>query len=193
VVVSSAISARADTLIDLTTYELPFGKNKPYLNRGFVAAIVGGWALSGTFYHLSGLPFSVLADGSSCNCPGNTQRADRVKNTVARTGRGVFGTTYFDTTAYAPVNTVKFGSANYFSLRGPGATNLDAAISRNFHIWERLNFALRLDSYNVTNTPHFNNPNNNVSTSGFGTITALNPLGRQIDQRYFRLGGRLTF
>jgi hypothetical protein len=184
---------RTHNFIVNTTYELPFGKGKPYLNHGFMAAIAGGWALNGTFQHLSGIPFSVLADGSSCNCPGNTQRADRVKSTVAKTGRGVFGTTFFDTTAFAPVNTVKFGSANYYSLRGPGATNLDAAISRNFHIWERLNLALRLDSYNVTNTPHFANPNNNVSTSGFGTITALAPLGRQIDQRYFRLGGKLTF
>jgi hypothetical protein len=184
---------RTHNFIVNSIYELPFGKNKPYLNHGFAAAIVGGWSLNGTFYHLSGLPFNILADGSSCNCPGNTQRADRVKNTVARTGRGVFGTTYFDTSAFAPVNTVKFGSANYNSLRGPGATNLDAAIQRQFHIWERMNLSLRLDSYNVTNTPHFANPNNNVSTTGFGTITALNPLGRQIDQRYFRLGGRLSF
>jgi hypothetical protein len=184
---------RTHNFIVNATYELPFGKNKPFMNHGFMAAILGGWSLNGTFYHLSGIPFSILADGSSCNCPGNTQRADRVKSTVSRPGRGVFGTTYFDTSAFAAVNTVKFGSANYNSLRGPGATNLDAAVQRQFHIWERLNFNLRVDSYNVTNTPHFANPNNNVSTTGFGTITALAPLGRQIDQRYFRLSGRLSW
>jgi hypothetical protein len=184
---------RTHNFIVNATYELPFGAKRSYLNHGFVAAIVGGWSLNGTFYHLSGTPFSILADGSSCNCPGNTQRADRVKSSIAKTGRGVFGTTFFDPTAFAAVNTVKFGSANYNSLRGPGATNLDAAIQRQFHIWERTNLSLRLDSYNVTNTPHFANPNNNVSTTGFGTITALNPLGRQIDQRYFRLGGRISF
>lgn len=202
---------RSETPVDRThnfivnaTYELPFGHNKAYLNHGLGAAVTGGWALNATFYHLSGTPFSILADGSSCNCPGNSQRANRVLANVGRPGRGVRGTSYFDPLAFRPVTTAAFGTANYYSLRGPGATNLDASISRSFHIWERVNFNLRVDSYNVSNTPHFSNPNNNVSSAvfngdtitslnGFSTITSLNPLGRQIDPRYFRLSGRLTF
>ena len=185
---------RTHNFIINSTYELPFGKNRAFLTHGVGAALAGGWSINGTFYHLSGIPFSVLADGSSCNCPGNTQRADRVKATVAHTGRGVLGSTYFDPTAFAPVTASGvFGTANYNSLRGPGATNLDASISRIFHIWERINLNIRLDSYNVMNRPHFANPNNNISSGGFATITALNPLGRQIDPRYFRLGGRITF
>ena len=68
-----------------------------------------------------------------------------------------------------------------------------------------MNLNIRLDSYNLTNTPHFANPGANVgseilnpngsvkSNNGFGQITGTSPLGRTIDQRYFRLGGRITW
>jgi hypothetical protein len=58
---------------------------------------------------------------------------------------------------------------------------------------------------NITNTPHFSNPGANVSNlqlnpdgsvknlNGFSQITTTNPLGRLLDQRYFRLGVRIMF
>jgi len=64
---------------------------------------------------------------------------------------------------------------------------------------------LRVEALNATNTPHFANPAANVanlqlnadgsvrSLNGFGVITATNRLGRQYDEREFRLGVRMTF
>ncbi|MEO6803199.1 MAG: TonB-dependent receptor, partial [Granulicella sp.] len=195
---------RTNNFIVTATYMSPFGKNKSFVTGGVGAFILGGWSLNGTFNHLSGTPFSITADATSCNCPGNSQRANQILPTVRKVGRGVFGTQYFDTNAFAPVTTAQFGTASFNSLRGPGYTNLDASITRDFHIWERVYFNLKLESYNVTNTPHFGNPAANVSNTsrsggvvtalnGFGSITSTAPLGRQLDQRYFRLGGRLTF
>jgi Carboxypeptidase regulatory-like domain/TonB dependent receptor len=197
---------RTHNYIVNSTYEAPFGKDKPFLNHGVGAAILGGWSLNGTFAHLSGIPFSVTASGTSCNCPGNTQRANQIKPNVARTGRGIGnGATYFDTTAFTNVTNVAYGTASLYSIRGPGYTDLDAAIGRQFHIWERVNLNIRLDSYNATNRPHFANPGASVSSeilnpngsvksnNGFGQITGTTPLGRTIDQRYFRLGGRITW
>ena len=57
----------------------------------------------------------------------------------------------------------------------------------------------------MPNTPHFANPGANVSNlqlnsdgsvknlNGFSQITATNPLGRVLDQRYFRFGFRFLF
>jgi hypothetical protein len=46
----------------------------------------------------------------------------------------------------------------------------------------------------VTNTPHFANPNSNVSGSNFGVITSIANTGREgIDERLLRLGLRLSF
>ncbi len=195
---------RTQNFIVSSMYQLPFGANKMWVNHGIGAALLGGWTVNGIFNHLSGLPFSVSASGASCECPGNTQRANQVKRSVAKVGNGVNGNPYFDPTAFAPVTTASFGNAGYYSLRGPGATNLDASVFRNFQMWERLNLQFRAESFNVTNTPHFGNPAANVSSAamengvitslnGFSQITSLNPLGRLIDPRYFRFGVRFTF
>ena len=59
---------------------------------------------------------------------------------------------------------------------------------------------LRVEALNVTNTPHFANPASNVSNlqlnpdgtvrnlNGFGVITSTTRLGRQYDEREWRLG-----
>jgi hypothetical protein len=58
---------------------------------------------------------------------------------------------------------------------------------------------------NASNTPHFANPGANVSNlqlnpdgsvknlNGFSQITSTAPLGRILDQRYFRFGFRILF
>jgi hypothetical protein len=180
-------------------------KNKQFLQRGFGAAVLGGWSINGTFSHLSGLPFSITADSTSCNCPGNTQRPDQLVTKVKKVGRGVFGQAYFDPLAFSQVTTARFGNSSRNNLRGPGYTNADASLQRTFHVWERINVAIKLDAFNLTNTPHFGNPGANLASltknpdgsvkalNGYDQIITIVPLGRQIDQRYFRLSGQLTF
>jgi hypothetical protein len=64
---------------------------------------------------------------------------------------------------------------------------------RSFHLLERLSMQARVEVMNLTNAPHFANPNSNVSTGGFGTITATSPGSRINDQRYVRLGLKFLF
>jgi hypothetical protein len=196
---------RTNNIVFHASYQLPFGAGRQHLTRGPAAWVLGGWSLNGVFYHYSGLPFSVSASGASCNCPGSTQRANQVKAHVAKVGRGVNGQAYFDPTAFAPVTTATFGTASYDSLRGPGATNLDANVFRDFHVWERIHMQFRAESYNFANHANFANPGANVSNAsfnpdgtvaklnGFSQITALNPLGRLIGPRYFRFGVHFSF
>ena len=77
---------RTHNFIVSSMYQLPFGKNKQFVNSGVGAVVLGGWSLNGVFYHLSGLPFYVSSANSSCNCPNaiSTQLANKVKPTVAK-------------------------------------------------------------------------------------------------------------
>lgn len=189
-------------------YRLPFGNDQRFLSHGIGAALAGGWSLNGVFDHYSGLPFTVTASGASCECPGSNQRAEQVKAKVAKVGDGLNGNAYFDPSAFASVTTATFGNVGYDSLRGPGSTNLDGGVFRDFHIWERLGMQFRVQALNVTNTPHFGNPGSDVSSvsyesdgttiqpgglNGFSQINSLAPLGRLIDPRYFRFGARFSF
>jgi outer membrane receptor protein involved in Fe transport len=72
-------------------------------------------------------------------------------------------------------------------VRGPGWTNLDLSLFRRFPI-KRVTLEARIEAFNVTNTPHFGNPNGSVNSSGFMTITSAQP-----DQRQVRLGLRFNF
>ncbi len=186
-------------------YQLPFGKGKAYLQHGVGAAVAGGWSLNGVFSHISGTPFSVSASSTSCNCPGNTQRANQVLPNVSATGSGLNGVPYMNPLAFAPVTTAAFGTAGFDTVRGPGHTNLDLSLFRTFTITERFKLQLRAESFNLTNTPHFSNPGSSISTvvynpngtvnslGGFGQITSTAALGRVVDQRYFRFGFRIMF
>ena len=187
------------------SYELPFGKGKPLATRGVGNAVLSGWSLNGIFNHYSGAPFTVSASASSCNCPGNSQTADLIKPEVAVVGSGVGGQAYFDPLAYAPVTGARFGTSGFNQLRGPGNTNLDLSLFRTFRLTERFKVHVRGEAMNASNTPHFANPGANVSNlqlnpdgsvknlNGFSQITSTAPLGRILDQRYFRFGFRILF
>ncbi|WP_162180000.1 TonB-dependent receptor [Bryobacter aggregatus] len=182
--------------------ELPFGKGKHFAQSSFASAILGGWRVNGVFSQYSGTPFSVSASGASLNAPGSTQRADQVKANVAINGSIA---SYFDPLAFAPVTAVRFGTAGYNSLRGPGVVNFDASIFRDFKITERFTAQIRAEALNATNTPHFSNPGANVSNlqlnpdgsvrnlGGFTQITSVSAPSRLTDERYFRFGFRLGF
>jgi hypothetical protein len=180
----------------------PFGKERRFVRDGAGAYVLGGWQLNALATMFSGTPFTVTADGSSLNAPGSTQRADQVKSHV-----GIYGGSneYFDVTAFQPVTAVRFGTASYNSLRGPGAKNLDLSLFRTFTVREHFNVQFRMEVFNITNTPHFSNPASDVSSvqydssgnivnlNGFGQITSTSPISRPLDQRYVRVGLKLLF
>jgi hypothetical protein len=146
------------------------------------------------FSIMSGVPFSVLSDDTSLNLPGSVQTADQVKDAQKLGGVGR-GTPYYDPTAFAEVNQARFGNTGYFILRGPGLFNWDFGLTREIAMTSGFRVQLRLESFNFTNTPHLDIPDNNVSDGAdFMTITSVTNLAREgIDERQFRLGVRIVF
>ena len=120
--------------------------------------------------------------------PGNAQTADQVKPAVERLGGIAPGQPYYDPSAFAPPVGVRFGTSGRNILRGPGAVNLDLGVFRRFPIREQLNLEFRAEAGNAANTPHFNNPNTNISAANFLVVTSAVP-----DQRQVRVGLRLSW
>jgi hypothetical protein len=58
-----------------------------------------------------------------------------------------------------------FGNSGVGIVRGPGQHNLDLAIERSFPIKEGQSLLFRTESFNLTNTPQFGNPN---ASLGYG-------------------------
>ena len=56
------------------------------------------------------------------------------------------------------------GTAGRNIMIGPGLSNIDLAILKNFHVTERINVSFRAQFFNATNTPHFGQPNGQFGT-----------------------------
>ncbi|MBM3736431.1 MAG: hypothetical protein FJW39_11655 [Acidobacteria bacterium] len=181
-------------------FSLPFGRNQRWFNQnGVLSAILGNWPANSIVSLMAGRPFSVTSSGTSLNAPGNTQRADQVKASVARPGGIGRGASFFDPLAYAQVNDARFGNSAFNTLTGPGRVNWDFGLFRFFRLKERFRMELRAEAFNFTNTPKFGQPGANVSNLQFnpdGTIRNLNGFTEIVtatEERQFSVMLRLSF
>ena len=102
--------------------------------------------------------------------------------------------TWFDTTAFARPTGVRFGNVGRNTMRGPGVVNTDLSLFRTFKLTEKFNLQFRGESFNLSNTPHFANPNGNANSSSFGRITATQSAADAVGRsREMRFGLRLGF
>jgi Carboxypeptidase regulatory-like domain len=180
-------------------YELPFGRGRMF-GRNWSRLLdwaIGGWQLNGIYALQAGLPFSVTVNGSP-----NATRADLVGKASVNPGSL---NNYISETAQNGVPAGPFtvpavtggvfntpGTSGRDILVGPGSSNIDMSIFKTFQLTERFRAELRAQAYNLTNTPHFANPNSNLSNIGnnqFGFITSTIPF----QYRQGELGVRLTF
>jgi hypothetical protein len=181
---------RTHSFVSSFVYELPFLKNA----KGAAGAILGGWQVAGIFIAQSGTPVDIRSAGASLRAPGNQQRPNLngEQNVIGDIGPGK---QYFDTSVYsaAPANT--FGNmARNAGPRGPGYINMDASVVKRIKANGRYALELRVDAFNVTNTPHFANPGRDFGTATFGQVNAtLGPGDGATGPRLVRFGARFTF
>ena len=170
------------------------GRGRRWLKSGIASALAGGWQVNNVLSLISGAPFSIWGPGDSLDLPGSAQRADQVKPSVKKLGGVGPGQVFYDTTAYATVTEPRFGTAGFNSLRGPGIVNWDFGLFREFRLTERYRLQFRAESFNFSNTPHFDLPDSDVSSDTFMQISSTTGLGREgIDERQIRFGLRFSF
>ena len=149
------------------TYELPFGRGRKFVQSGIASSIVGGWEFDGIVTLASGLPFTVtLNNGVNFGAPSWPNRI--ASGTLSNPGPAM----WFNTAAFVapPFNT--YGNSARGVLYGPGTSNWDLSIQRQFRIIERLNMRLRMDAFNAFNTPNFGEPNSAIGSATAGVITS---------------------
>jgi outer membrane receptor protein involved in Fe transport len=175
--------------------ELPFGSGKAFLNDGGLASkLFGGWQVNGLLSLYSGSPFTVSSPGTSLDMTGSNQVADQVKSEVEILGGIGPGQPWFDTSAFRAVTERRFGTAAVNGMRGPGFANFDMSVFREFSLGGGRALQFRMEIFNLTNTPHFANPQGSVTASNFGIVSSTANSGREgIDERLFRLGLRVSF
>jgi hypothetical protein len=159
-------------------YRLPIGKGQRFFANwsNVHELILGGWQINSVFVAHTGTPFNVIFNGSNTNCAGI--RPDLVPGQSLKTP--TTPGTYFNVNTFtAPAGSLgptgdscAFGDAGRNLLYGPGFINADFSLFKEFRIRESMKLQTRLETFNLTNSPHFANPNSDMgSQSNFGEIT----------------------
>ena len=78
-----------------------------------------------------------------------------------------------------------FGNSARRVGRGPGSTDFDFSLFKNFRIKERANVQFRAEAFNLTNTPTFflpsaSNAALSLGSPNFGKLASSSATGRQV-------------
>jgi hypothetical protein len=155
------------------------------MNR-IAEAAIGSWQLNSILVVQSGLPFNPSTPGAPGGRPDATGKVAIYPGNTAR---------YFDTAALqpAPLNSdgamLRPGTLGRNVLIGPGSASLDLSLFKNFALTEGLRLEFRAESFNLTNSPVYSNPNTDISSRNFGQITGT----ALASERQMQLALRLIF
>jgi hypothetical protein len=175
-------------------YEMPFGKQRTWVQNGWLSHVAGGWSVSGRAYYGSGAPLSISdANGRPIrlyNAAKSGPVKERLGDKVDPVTKEVLSP-YFDTKAFQSLPTQFMVSPEppvFAELRAPSSRGLDLTLMKRFTFRERWNVDLRADAENALNIVNFGAPGTNMASKGtFGVIqTAGSP-------RIIQLTLRATF
>jgi hypothetical protein len=156
-------------------YLLPFRRN----------ALVRGWQLAGSGTARSGQPFTPQLSGPS-NDLAQATRPDRIANgSIANPS----ATMWFNLNAFVtvPDSAFRYGTSGRNILDGPGAINMNLALSKQFQFSERAKAQFRWETFNTTNHTNFQLPADALDKSNAGSIIKANA------SRVMQVGLRLQF
>jgi carboxypeptidase family protein len=169
-------------------YLLPWGPQGSWLQDGVLGKVLGDWQITGIVSAISGTPISFTASAAGLRAPGNTQTPNVSGKPEVLGGIGS-NALWLDTSVFSAPPTGTWGNVQRNGLlTGPAFVNLDASIVKIIRFGSR-HAEVRADFFNVTNTPHYSNPNGSLGDGNFGRITGI----LDLTERVIRFGGRFLF
>jgi hypothetical protein len=170
-----------------SVYELPFGKDKPWLTGRAASALAGGWSLAmiGAVQQGAPMQLNTQTNGTNAFTPG-AQRVNVIRDPNLAGGEQSVSR-WFDTTAVAAPAPFTFGNSSRSLVRTPHLIDFSISALKNIRIHERYVVQFRAEALNFLNHPSFNAPGNALGSANFGVISAAR------DPRIMQLGLRLDF
>jgi hypothetical protein len=163
-----------------SSYELPFGKGKAFLNSSrALDAIVGGWQISGVLTYTSGdyprFNQALNVTGNPCVSSPSPQQ-------------------WFNTSAFSlPTGyAIQNNPIQYSCIVGPSFFDLDASLIKNFHVTEKVGAQLKMTAYNATNKLNRGDPVTDITNSSFGQALYQGSPGGQFGSQTATTGTALS-
>ncbi|MEA2543378.1 MAG: hypothetical protein QOH35_4744 [Acidobacteriaceae bacterium] len=167
------------------TYDLPIGKGKAIGNNmnSVVNSVVGGWQVSSIISLHSGFPLAVYEATDTSNTNGRGPRPNcsptqmQIFGRQPATSTGAFqGFQYMSAAGYSTPANNTFGNCPLQGPQvGPGYTDTDIGLLKNFHFTESKYLQFRGDFLNAFNNVQLGHPNTNFPSATFGLINTSQP------------------
>jgi hypothetical protein len=174
-------------------WDLPFGLNRQFMNRGGAAnLILGGWQLGGILTLQDGFPFTVTCGPGNVQNGGGACYPDPTGLDWQLPSEQRTRTHYFNTDAFVDRNPAsgpfRYGTVHRNSLIGPGIISLDASANKRFAVGTSKYLEARIEVFNLPNRPIWNQPGSQLRTPNYGVITST-----RLDSRQIQLGVKFVF
>ncbi len=168
-------------------WDIPFGSSRSRQASGIVGALVNDWTVTGLLTLQSGVPVAVTQSVNNNAFAGfGIQRPNLTGDpTLPDSERST--SRWFDTSAFSTAPQFTLGSSSRNPVRGPSYRNLDIALIRRVPLMGAKALEVRVEAFNITNTPPLGAPNGTFGSAAFGTITTAG------DPRVIQLGLKFLF
>jgi hypothetical protein len=175
----SSFDVRNKLLIN-HTYQLPFGEQRRWLNKGgTMGRVLGNWQFSGITTIQSGTPYTAQILGNLSNRAGTAAisnlRADATGLPVALPRSQRTTLEFFNTAAFSLPAAGEYGDAGRDTIPGPGTVNFNMSLDKlvTFSRERGIRGDFRITSNNIFNTPKFAGLSTVDNGEGFGRVTSV--------------------
>ena len=175
------------------TYELPFGKGKKFFSDStLLNYVVGGWSGALVFRAQTGQPFTVYNSTAAANGAGShpylisdpfkgggspdPSNPGTVCPTHVKTLEHWYNPCAFanplPASSIAPGQVITGSAAKAYlggprnTIYGPGYERIDMAFFKSFPTLREQSFQLRVDAFDLLNTPAYGQPNGGIGSNG---------------------------
>ncbi|MGH9239564.1 MAG: carboxypeptidase regulatory-like domain-containing protein [Vicinamibacterales bacterium] len=211
--VNYTLSKSMDTYSDEGQFQIEHDQTRPDLNwavsdfdrrhrliGSFVweipssgSAWTSGWQVAGVATLQSGRPFTITDEDFSGFLYGSQNPRPSLASGRTLDDQTTSGSVesrvggYLNRAAFVSSG-AQFGTLPRNSVVGAAQRRLDMSVGKTTRFGNGFSIELRLEAYNVTNTPTFRNPENDLGSSNFGQITETRG-----GPRLVQLGAKLRF
>jgi hypothetical protein len=167
-------------------YELPWLRQAKSVLARYV---LGGWNLSGVTAFQAGAPNSLTVSSDVAGIGASSSRASVTGNPNFASGDRTLSQWFNTSVVVNPslMTAGQFGNSGRDILTGPGFSQWDISLLKDFVIKEKSRFQFRAETFNTFNHPSFTGINTTVKfdtkgapASGFGAVNAAGP-GRMLE------------
>lgn len=183
-----------------TVYQLPFGRNQRWVQKGPLSYVIGGWTANYVFQAHSGQPYNLNVGGDVANISGDNGSitsysrpnviGDPKQGSCGSTPidhRGANGFCEFNPGAFA-IPSGSFGNMGKMPFRRPYFNNLDFSLVKVTPLYEDVSLELRAESFNTYNAMIMGSPGSTIGNSSAGLANGIDSTPREL-----QFAAKITF